>query len=127
MPVREVLGPEPRDELVERWFGALLAPQTLARPIGALSEGERQRVVLAGEVLRLEQARARLRLLLLDEPFGAQDPPGHLRLMDSLLGWLRESRDRAAVLVSHSPLVDLGLARAFGVPAVEWTIAGEAG
>jgi ABC-type nitrate/sulfonate/bicarbonate transport system ATPase subunit len=91
--------------------------------VGALSEGERQRVLLAGEVARLEQSSARLRVLLLDEPFGALDPAAHLRLMEALLGWLCDSRN-AAVLVSHSPLVDLGLARAAGVPAKEWTIDG---
>ena len=82
--------------------------------------------LLAGEVLRLEQAapHARLRLLLLDEPFGSVDPPAHLRLMQSLLAWLRDSSRRAAVLVSHSPLVDLGLAEASGVPTTEWTIDG---
>ena len=46
--------------------------------------------------------------------------------MDALLGWVSEpARRNAAILVSHSPLVDLGLARAFGVPAREWTIRGE--
>jgi hypothetical protein len=44
--------------------------------------------------------------------------------MEALLGWLRGSSRRAAVLVSHSPRVDLGLAQAFGVPTVEWTIDG---
>jgi hypothetical protein len=42
--------------------------------------------------------------------------------MDTMLTWLRESPGRAAILVSHSPLVDLGLARASGVPTTEWTI-----
>jgi len=122
MPVREVLGSQPRRDGVRHWFGAT-DDALLARPIGALSEGERQRVLLAAEVLRLEGGpRGRLRLLLLDEPFGALDPPAHLRLMEALLRWLREAEGRAAVLVSHSPLVDLGLAHASGVPAVEWTI-----
>jgi ABC-type nitrate/sulfonate/bicarbonate transport system ATPase subunit len=74
-------------------------------------------------VLRLERSTpGKLRLLLLDEPFGALDPAAHLRLMDALLRWLRDSDGRAAVLVSHSPRVDLGLAGAAGVPAVEWTL-----
>jgi hypothetical protein len=42
--------------------------------------------------------------------------------MDALFAWMREANDRAAVLVSHSPMVDLGLARAGGVRTVEWTI-----
>ena len=128
MPVEEVLGALPgsaseRDR-VRRWFGAPLE-EMLARPVCALSEGERQRVVFAGEVLRIERAsrHARLRLLLLDEPFGAVDPSAHLRLMNLLLGWLGESEGQsAAVLVSHSPKMDLGLARASGIPVTEWTI-----
>ena len=98
--------------------------QRLSRSIGALSEGERQRILLAAEVMRLESAR-RTRLLLLDEPFGAADPAAHLRLMDALLGWVSDPQGRnAAILVSHSPLVDLGLARSSGIPAREWTIDG---
>jgi ABC-type multidrug transport system ATPase subunit len=130
MPVREVLDASHRlhadRELLRHWFGRGLDEPMLARSMDALSEGERQRVLLAAEVLRLEQAapHTRLRLLLLDEPFGSVDPPAHLRLMQSLLGWLRDSNRRAAVLVSHSPLVDLGLAHAFGVPTTEWTIDG---
>jgi len=128
--VREVLDASPRltsrGELLRHWFGRGLDEPMLARSMDALSEGERQRVLLAGEVLRLEQAapHTRLRLLLLDEPFGSVDPPAHLRLMQSLLAWLRDSSRRAAVLVSHSPLVDLGLAHASGVPTTEWTIDG---
>jgi ABC-type multidrug transport system ATPase subunit len=130
MPVHEVLDASHRlqahREIFRHWFGRCLDEPMLARSMDALSEGERQRVLLAAEVLRLEQAapRTRLRLLLLDEPFGSVDPPAHLRLMQSLLAWLRDSSRRAAVLVSHSPLVDLGLAQAFGVPTTEWTIDG---
>ena len=123
MPVAEMLAAD--REPLRHWFGGELSDGALRRSIGALSEGERQRVVLASEVLRLEKLPG-LRVLLLDEPFGALDPPAHLRLMDALLGWLRGAPQRAAVLVSHSPLVDLGLARASGVPAVEWIIEGEA-
>ncbi|HVI23940.1 MAG TPA: ATP-binding cassette domain-containing protein, partial [Myxococcales bacterium] len=129
-PVDEVLGTgsiAERDR-VRRWFGPDLGDEMRARPISALSEGERQRVVFAGEVVRIERAgEARLRLLLLDEPFGALDPAAHLRLMNSLLAWLREGEGQsAAVLVSHSPEMDLGLARACGIPTTEWTIeAGE--
>jgi ABC-type Mn2+/Zn2+ transport system ATPase subunit len=123
MPVREVLaGSQPAG--AARWFGVVPGEELLRRSIGSLSEGERQRILVAAEVLRLERSR-RSRLLLLDEPFGAVDPPAHLRLMSALLGWVSEPGGRnAAILVSHSPLVDLGLARASGVPAREWTIDG---
>src|SRR4051812_17177392 len=129
-PVDEVLGTGSTAERdrVRRWFGPDLGEEMRARPISALSEGERQRVVFAGEVVRIERAgEARLRLLLLDEPFGALDPAAHLRLMNLLLAWLREGEGQsAAVLVSHSPEMDLGLARACGIPTTEWTIeAGE--
>ncbi|HET9754352.1 MAG TPA: ATP-binding cassette domain-containing protein, partial [Myxococcales bacterium] len=68
MPVREVLGARPRSDRVRHWFGPI-DDALLSRPIGVLSEGERQRVLLAAEVLRLEASpRSRLRLLLLDEP-----------------------------------------------------------
>jgi len=127
MPVREVLGKVSAAQghgLAQRWYGGALDRELLARSIGALSEGERQRILLAAEVMRLESAR-RTRLLLLDEPFGAADPAAHLRLMDALLGWVSDSQGRnAAILVSHSPLVDLGLARSSGIPAREWTIDG---
>jgi len=129
MPVDEVLGALPGSsaerERIRRWFGAALPDEMLARPVCALSEGERQRIVFAGEVLRIERSstRAKLRLLLLDEPFGAVDPSAHLRLMNLLLAWLREGGGQsAAVLVSHSPGMDLGLARASGIPTTEWTI-----
>ncbi len=125
MPVREVLGKSSAQKghtAAERWYGAALDGSLLSRSIGALSEGERQRILLAAEVMRLSAAR-RTRLLLLDEPFGAADPEAHLRLMDALLDWVGESHGHnAAILVSHSPLMDLGLARSSGIPAGEWTI-----
>jgi ABC-type cobalamin/Fe3+-siderophores transport system ATPase subunit len=127
MPVREVLGKGAggqRRGTAQRWFGGELGADLMSRSIGALSEGERQRILLAAEVMRLEAAR-RTRLLLLDEPFGAADPAAHLRLMEVLLDWVGDAGDRnAAILVSHSPLVDLGLARASGIPTREWTIEG---
>jgi ABC-type cobalamin/Fe3+-siderophores transport system ATPase subunit len=128
MPVREVLGDapsRPRGAAAQRWFGSVPAESVLSRSIGSLSEGERQRILLAAEVLRLGEGVGRARLLLLDEPFGAVDPAAHLRLMEALLGWVREAGGtNAAILVSHSPLLDLGLARASGTPAREWTIDG---
>jgi ABC-type multidrug transport system ATPase subunit len=128
MPVREVLGDgpaRPREAAAERWFGKVPGEAVLTRSIGSLSEGERQRILLASEVLRIAEAGRKGRLLLLDEPFGAVDPAAHLDLMEALLGWVREADGRnAAILVSHSPLVDLGLARASGVPARQWTIDG---
>jgi ABC-type cobalamin/Fe3+-siderophores transport system ATPase subunit len=126
MPVREVLGDGPAlAGASAHWFGSVPGENVLSRSIGSLSEGERQRILLAAEVLRLGDGGDRGRLLLLDEPFGAADPAAHLRLMEALLGWVGEAGGRnAAILVSHSPLVDLGLARASGIPTREWTIEG---
>jgi len=125
MPVGEALGRRLDKARLSHWYGAGL--HDFARPVGTLSDGELQRLLIAGEVVRLEQSPpSRLRLLLLDEPFGALDPAAHLRLMEALLGWVRASSRNAAVLVSHSPMVDLGLAGASGVPAREWSIGGEA-
>ena len=124
MPVGEVLGKGASTARAGRWFGEELSAELLGRPMGALSEGERQRVLLASEVLRLEQrgpGGTGLRVLLLDEPFGSVDPPARLRLMTALLDWLREPRN-AAVLASNTPWMELGLARARNVPATEWTI-----
>ena len=123
MPVRELLGPRPQLERLRHWFGAGLTDDLLRRRLGTLSEGERQRLLLAAEVLRLEAlADQRLKLLLLDEPFGALDPAAHLRLMEALIAWLREPGLSAAVLVSHTADLDLGLARASGLRTVEWRL-----
>ena len=124
MPVRELLGPDARAERVQRWYGPGLTSEILGRRLGALSEGERQRLLLAAEVMRLDALTgSKLKLLLLDEPFGALDPAAHLRLMEALTGWLRDSLGRsAAVLVSHTAQMDLGLARASGIRTVEWRL-----
>jgi ABC-type nitrate/sulfonate/bicarbonate transport system ATPase subunit len=128
MPVREVLDGQARAHeraAARAWFGAGLDRELASRSVGALSEGERQRIVLAAEVTRLARTRDRTRLLLLDEPFGAVDPAAHLRLMQILLRWVGDPEGQnAAILVSHSPMVDLGLAHASGVPVREWTIGG---
>ena len=64
--------------IILEWYGAGFKDELLRRPVGSLSEGERQRVLLTAEVLRLERtgAQSRLRLLLMDEPFGSADPAG---------------------------------------------------
>src|SRR5207302_4111519 len=90
MPVHEALGArKPDEQLLRRWFGNGLDEEMLSRPVGALSEGERHRALLAGEVMRLERSAARVHLLLLDEPFGAPGPEAHSRLMDALPSLLR--------------------------------------
>jgi ABC-type Mn2+/Zn2+ transport system ATPase subunit len=130
-PVHEALGvgklqPFER-ETIREWYGEGFTEDLLPRPVGSLSEGERQRVLLTAEVLRLERAGAqhKLRLLLMDEPFGSVDPAAHLRMMRMLGRWLsRGQHPNAAVLVSHSPGADASLARGFRVPVLEWRVEG---
>ncbi|CCG08512.1 ABC transporter ATP-binding protein [Pararhodospirillum photometricum] len=61
-----------------------------------LSGGERQRAALARALVR------RPRLLLLDEPFAALDPPTRRRLWDEVDA-LRRRLGMTLVLVTHSP------------------------
>ncbi len=130
-PVREALsvdklGPFER-ETIREWYGDGFSDDLLWRPVGSLSEGERQRVLLTSEVLRLERSGAqnKLRLLLMDEPFGSVDPAAHLRMMRTLARWLaRGQAPNAAVLVSHSPTADASLARGYRVPVLEWRVEG---
>src|SRR5260370_41584132 len=98
MPVREALGARLDHARLSHWFGPGLDEEMLGRSVGALSDGERQRLLIAAEVMRLEQSRtSRLRLLLLDEPLRALHPAPHLRLVDALLGWPRAPWRNGAV------------------------------
>ncbi len=99
------LGPEQARTIVE-W---LEVTPLLGRPAARLSGGERQRVALGRALL------AGPGLLLLDEPFAAQDPARRTRLLEALDAHLRREGLRA-VLVAHEP----GTAEALG--AERWTM-----
>jgi len=69
---------------------------TLAhRPVNALSGGERKKALLAAAFAQEP------RLLVLDEPNAALDPPYQIELAALLRDWLAADRTRSIVLVSH--------------------------
>ena len=86
-----------KDEIrhkVPVWLERLGVGHLAKRPAGQLSGGEAQRVSLA-RALILEP-----RLLLLDEPFSALDPPTRSRLLDDLRALLEETAT-TTVFVTH--------------------------
>ena len=86
---------EETQERVEKWMKQLGVESLSKRRAGQLSGGEAQRVSLARAfVLEPE-------LLLLDEPFGALDPPTHAKLLEDLSQILKRD-DRTAVFVTHN-------------------------
>jgi tungstate transport system ATP-binding protein len=86
---------EETQERVEKWMKQLGVESLSKRRAGQLSGGEAQRVSLARAfVLEPE-------LLLLDEPFGALDPPTHAKLLEDLSQILKRDH-RTAVFVTHN-------------------------
>lgn len=89
LPKKEI---QPR---VETWLDRLGIAHLAARRASQLSGGEGQRVSLA-RALVLEPE-----LLLLDEPFGALDPPTRSRLLDDLGRILPES-GTTTIFITHN-------------------------
>ncbi len=88
----------PKSEIrpkVEAWLERLGIPHLSKRRANELSGGEGQRVSLARAMV-LEPE-----LLLLDEPFGALDPPTRARLLDDLGKILPESRT-TTIFITHN-------------------------
>ena len=86
---------EERQSRAQKWMKQLGVELLAKRRAGQLSGGEAQRVSLARAfVLEPE-------LLLLDEPFGALDPPTRSKLMEDLATLLKEDQ-RTAVFVTHN-------------------------
>ena len=71
-----------------------LAPEVVARPIGALSGGQFQRLLLAFALLGSPTA------LLFDEPTAGVDEPGEERLYETIHR-LQEERGLTLMLISH--------------------------
>lgn len=82
---------------VSTWLKQLKIEHLAERSARSLSGGEAQRVSLA-RALVLEPS-----LLILDEPFGALDPPAHEDLLTDLLPILRQ-RSMTTILISHDHL-----------------------
>jgi tungstate transport system ATP-binding protein len=89
LPKKEI---QPR---VETWLERLGIPHLSKRRASEISGGEGQRVSLA-RALVLEPE-----LLLLDEPFGALDPPTRSRLLDDLGRILPES-GTTTIFITHN-------------------------
>lgn len=88
----------PKNEIqpkVGAWLERLGIPHLAKRRASELSGGEGQRVSLARAMV-LEPE-----LLLLDEPFGALDPPTRARLLDDLGQILPESRT-TTIFITHN-------------------------
>jgi tungstate transport system ATP-binding protein len=89
---------QPKNEIqpkVETWLERLGIPHLSKRRANELSGGEGQRVSLA-RALVLDPE-----LLLLDEPFGALDPPTRSRLLDDLSVILPESHT-TTIFITHN-------------------------
>ena len=89
-----LFGSMPKDhtERVIRALRALGLEPLAERPIGKLSVGQFQRVLFAR--LMVQDAR----IILLDEPFAALDPPTTADLVRQIASWHREGRTIIAVL-----------------------------
>jgi energy-coupling factor transport system ATP-binding protein len=92
LELRDIPAPD-RDQRVSSALDAFGLAAFLRRPVGDLSAGEKQRVVLAA-LLALKPA-----LLLLDEPSSQLDAPGRKHLVGCLRAL--KSRGHAVVLADH--------------------------
>lgn len=88
------------------------------KPVRSLSEGQRQRVAIVRELLRLEReakAHEKFIILMLDEPFGSLDPANHIRIMRELLDWMEErNKDKgkcSMIIISHTPKLEKEISR----------------
>jgi iron complex transport system ATP-binding protein len=81
--------------LARRLLAALDVPHLAARPWAHLSQGERQRVLIARALI------ARPRLLILDEPCAGLDPLARQRFLTTIETLARRRRGPGISLVTH--------------------------
>ena len=74
--------------------------------VHSLSEGQRQRVSIMRELLRMKEGKS---VLLLDEPFGSLDPNNHIEWMKKILQWKDQKENRAILMISHTQEIEKGL------------------
>lgn len=116
---RTTLAGEPTADIPRTLELAGIAPGVAQRPIGTLSGGQFQRLLVAFALL------GKPSVLLLDEPTAGVDEPGQ-RLLNDLVHRLREERGLTVLLISHelsivyryaTHVLCLGYGRAyFGTP-----------
>ena len=90
------------------------------KPVRSLSEGQRQRVAIVRELLRLEREASKNKfiILMLDEPFGSLDPANHIRIMRELIEWMRERNKKgkcSLIIISHTPKLEKEISRGLDI------------
>jgi iron complex transport system ATP-binding protein len=93
----DLWGPVSRAERTEAllWLGRVEAEELADRPWGVLSQGERQRVLIARALIRSPK------LLILDEPCAGLDPVAREALLAFLGRLIRRNDGTSVVLVTH--------------------------
>jgi iron complex transport system ATP-binding protein len=93
----DLWGPVSKTERAEalQWLRKVEAEELADRPWGVLSQGERQRVLIARALIRSPK------LLILDEPCAGLDPVARESLLAFLARLIRRKDGTAIVLVTH--------------------------